>query len=179
VGNDTSISTNPPVTLSPTPATSSPTPAAIPTQPSGGLQFPDSGNSGGLPFPSNTLVLDGGTIYYISGQIKIPFTSMKAFLGLGYSLTNVVSGDTSAYSLPQSFLLNSPTQEHPWGSWLAKGKTVYYFTDQGFIPIPSLSMFASNGGQLKYIINMSKTELIFLPQQTLPIMINNDSRVGL
>ena len=102
---------------------------------------------------------------------------MKAFLGLGYSLKYVLPGSLSAYALPQSFLLNSPTQEHPWGSWLAKGQTVYYFTEQGFIPIPSLSIFISNGGQLKYIVNMSKTELILLPKQTLPIMTDNDSRV--
>jgi hypothetical protein len=130
-----------------------------------------------LPFSSGSLVNDRGTIYYISKDVKIPFTSMKAFLGLGYSLKHVVLGDTGAYTRAASFLLSSPTQEHPWNSFLNYGRTIYYFDQQGFIPVPSMAIFLSNGGDLTKVVPLSKTEKSIIKTMLLPIMQFKDPRV--
>src|SRR5690349_12293149 len=50
-------------------------------------------------FASGSLVSEGGTIYFIRGTEKVPFASLSAFKGLGFSLENVVSGDLSNYGL--------------------------------------------------------------------------------
>lgn len=129
-------------------------------------------------FALGTLVLDGKTIYYMGKESKVPFTNMSAFTGLGYSLKNVVKGDTSAYPFAQNFMLSSATQEHPWDSWVAYKKTVYYTTPEGFIPVPSKSVLESNGGSYKVVVPMSKTEQDLLKQgKILPIMEANDGRV--
>jgi hypothetical protein len=33
------------------------------------------------PYPTGTLVNDSGTIYFISGSVKVPFTNWGAFSG--------------------------------------------------------------------------------------------------
>ena len=165
------IINNPTASSTASSASSTPTSTSTPSANSTSLQMP----GGNTPFPSNTLVLDHGTIYLIMGQNKIGFVSLKVFLGLGYNLRNVITGDTGFYN-PQAngYLLSSPIQEHPWGSWIIYKKTVYYVTQEGLIPISSWNIFLQNGGQAKFIVKANKADLA-LP--TLPMMQLNDSRV--
>jgi len=49
------------------------------------------------------------------------------------------------------------------------GKTVYYFSDKGFIPVPSMAVFLSNGGDLKKVVPTSKTEIKLMKGRILPL----------
>jgi hypothetical protein len=126
-------------------------------------------------FPSNSLVLDQGTIYLIQGTTKYGFTSLQAFKGLGYSLKYVVSGDTSTYQ-PSSLLLSSPTQAHPPGSWLLRKKTVYYSSSAGLIGVPSWTVFLDDGGKASYLVHANAADLA-QPLQS-PLLSAPDSRVA-
>jgi hypothetical protein len=127
---------------------------------------------------SGALVNDNGTIYYISGSSKIPFTNLSAFLGLRYSLRNVIDGDTSAYAITDGYTLSSSSQSHPWGSWLLYGTTVYYSTPDGMIPVPSWDVFVANNGRSSFILPMNSADLSVLRSKpSLPVMVPEDSRV--
>lgn len=129
-------------------------------------------------FSTGDLVLDNGAIYYILSQTKIAFTSMKAFKGLGYVLKNVIAGDTSSYSMDQTFLLSSASQAHPWGTWVKTGGTTYYNSAQGFIRVPSTKILLANGGKTKNIVTANRADLKLLKaQKKLPALVANDPRV--
>ena len=127
-----------------------------------------------------SLINNKGTFYFIGlGQVKIPFTSMQAFLGLGYSTRNVVNADLSSLPSAQSFFLSKPDQTHPWGSFLKLDNTIYYSSEQGMIAIPSWTIFLSNGGQEKYIVKMNAEDVKVLnAHPNLPLLEVNDGRVG-
>ncbi|MCL5667248.1 MAG: FG-GAP-like repeat-containing protein [Patescibacteria group bacterium] len=124
---------------------------------------------------SNTLVLDQGTVYLIMGQAKYGFTSLKAFLGLGYLLKHVVKGDASAY--PQTGVISLATQTHIDGSWIISGRTVFYVSKTGYIPVPSWEIFLNNGGSASFILKANHADIID-PRPILPLMVMHDSRVG-
>lgn len=129
-------------------------------------------------FPSASLINDNGTIYFISGTIKIPFTNYAAFVGLGYSLRNVVNGDLSAYTLAQSYRISTADAEHPWGGWLLYNRTVYYAHETGLIPVPTWNVFLNNGGQSKYIVKANKYDIeMFQANPNILMLENNDARV--
>src|SRR4051812_21668448 len=69
------------------------------------------------PYATGSLVSDGGVIYFIYQQLKVPFTSQAVFTGLGYSLANVTHGDLSGYSLSTDYVISSSRAAHPWGTW--------------------------------------------------------------
>lgn len=50
-----------------------------------------------VKFRDGTLVKQGSAIFIISDGLKRPFTSMGAFLGLGFQLSNVIMADVSGY----------------------------------------------------------------------------------
>lgn len=129
-------------------------------------------------YESGSLVNDKGTIYFINGAIKIPFTSMEAFLGLGYSLSNVIQGDLSNYNSAKKYFISSPIQAHPWGSYLLHKGTVYYSHELGLIPIPSWSVFVNNGGKQSLIVKANENDLKALKDVAeLPVLSVNDSRI--
>jgi hypothetical protein len=131
------------------------------------------------PYPTGTLVNDSGTIYFISGNQKVPFTNWDAFSGLGYSLQNVVQGDLTNYPLAQGYTLNTASAAHPWGSWLIYQGTVYYSTQAGLIGVPSSAVFTSNGGDWQYIVRANQWDVSALnANPNLPILQINDPRVG-
>ncbi len=99
---------------------------------------------------------------------------MKAFLGLGYSLKNVVFGDVSAY-VKADFVLSSVKLAHSSGTWILNKKTVYYVVSSGLIPVPSWEIFLNNGGLAKYLV---KANAYDLKLNRLELMIEGDSRVG-
>ncbi len=119
------------------------------------------------------LVLDKGTVYLIIGYTKYAFTSKQAFLGLGYSFKDVENQDSSNYELANNLITN-PTTSHVPGSWIVQGKTVYFVSINGLIPIAEWQIFLNNGGNKKYIVKANSQDLL-LPQ--LPLMTNSDSRV--
>lgn len=130
------------------------------------------------PYPSGSLVNDGGTIYFISGTTKVPFTNWQAFIGLGYSLQNVASGNLQNYIPSTSYFISTANAAHPWGSWLLYNDTVYYSHESGLIPIPSWETFLNNGGIAKYIVNANSYDISVLNSNpNLGILTVDDPRV--
>ena len=132
-----------------------------------------------LPYPSGSLVNSNGTIYFISKDKKVPFTSAQAFLDLGYKFSNVVNGDLSDYLDPVSgYKITTSNQDHPFGSWILLDRTVYYSTESGMIGVPSKEILEGNGGSLNLIVPgnaFDRARLNSLPAQ--PPLQYNDSRV--
>jgi hypothetical protein len=108
-------------------------------------------------------------------DIKHGFTSMKAFTGLGYSLKNVIKGDTSVLTLPPSPISN-PKAIHPDGSWILSGKTVFYVSKDGYIPAPSWGIFLNNGGGNKFLVKANTAD-IKDRRPILPTLVLDDERV--
>ncbi len=132
-----------------------------------------------FPFPNASLVKDQGTIYFISGTTKVPFTNWKAFTGLGYKLKDVVSGDLSNYSLSTGYTINTANAEHPWSSWISYKGVIYFSTQDGLIPVPSADVFLSNGGKWNLVIKANKYDIAALKKGgSLGNLTLNDSRVG-
>lgn len=131
--------------------------------------------------PTGTLAQDGGVIYFLMAKdkIKVPFTSMAAFTGLGYNLKNVKKLNLSSYARAGSYVLNSPTQEHPWGSWLKwKDGTLYYSGADGLIGVPSMSVFTANGGKPEMIVPLNAADdAVWAKNPKLPVLQVNDPRV--
>ena len=70
--------------------------------------------------------------------------------------------------------LGVSTSRHPSGSWILSGKTVYFVTDSGLVPISTWKIFLSNGGKAKLIAQATGDDLN-LPY--LDLMVLKDSRV--
>jgi hypothetical protein len=124
-------------------------------------------------YHDGTLVNDGGTIYVIYKGSKTPFTSGSAFLGLGYSFSDVVAGSTSSLALSGS-AVSSATAAHPAGSWIVSNGTVYFVHATGIIPVPSQSVFQSNNGQWSLVVPANSSDMV---RTVLSVMQPNDSRV--
>ncbi|MBI5530506.1 MAG: hypothetical protein HY918_03320 [Candidatus Doudnabacteria bacterium] len=148
-----------------------------------GLLFEDASatqtqNSGDFPYSTGTLVNDQGTIYFINQTTKIPFTNYQAFVGLGYSLNNVVNGSLKNYTMATTYAITSATQSHPWGSWLEYKGTIYYSHEVGLIGVPSMDVFLQNGGTLKNIVAANKADLEVKDSgSNLEVLQPNDDRV--
>ena len=129
-------------------------------------------------YSSASLVNDNGTIYFISGATKVPFTSWAAFVGLGYSLKNVVKGDLSGYTPSQSYAITTSAAAHPWGSWLSYKNTVYYSTQGGLIGVPGAEVFTENGGQWQFVVKANKYDIAVLQANpNLPVLTAGDLRI--
>ncbi len=132
-------------------------------------------------YPCGTLAKQGSGIFILTGKdkVKIPFTTMAAFTGLGYNVKNVKNLDVSNYRLPAGYFLSSATQEHPWCSWLKwKDGTIYYHHPTGMIPVPSWNIFLNNGGAETLILPMNKAdEAIWEKAKNLQPLKLNDGRI--
>jgi|GEM_PF-2750990 len=132
--------------------------------------------------PIGTLIKDPDeqTIYVVTEtNVLVGFTSWDAFTGLGYQLQNVINESRAAYRVSTSYYLSSPSQAHPWSSWINNKGTIYYSHPSGLIGIPSWQVFLSNGGQVKYILPISKGDQDILDSNpNLPVMAENDSRMS-
>jgi len=136
------------------------------------------GDSMSYSYPSGSLVNDDGTIYFISGTTKIPFTNWQAFVGLGYTLRNVVNGDLQNYTPTQTYVISTANAPHPWGSWLLYNGTVYNSTQNGMIGVPSNDVFINNGGNWNYVVKANKYDINGLNfNATVPVLDYNDVRV--
>ena len=137
-----------------------------------------SSGSGFYPYPSGSLINDNGTIYFISGHSKIPFTNWEAFVGLGYLLKNVVEGDLTSYTLATNYFITTANAAHPWGSWVIHLGTVYYSSQEGLIGVPSSEVFTSNGGNWNLLVKANSYDVAALnANPNLPTLKVNDSRV--
>lgn len=111
------------------------------------------------PYSTGSLVNDSGTIYFISGKIKIPFTNYSAFRGLGYSLKNVIKGNLSNYTPAQTYQISTANAGHPWGGWVSHKGTIYYTDSTGLIGVPNFDVFLNNGGNLKFVAPANKYDI--------------------
>jgi len=151
-------------------------PSQVPSVPVTGTNS-GSGTSSFYPYPSGSIVNDNGTVYFISGSTKVPFTNYNAFVGLGYSLRNVVQGDLTNYTLG-SHMITTANVAHPWGSWLIYQGTVYYSTQNGMIGVPSAQIFTSNGGSWNLLVKTNSYDIAALnANSNLPPLTLSDSRI--
>lgn len=132
-----------------------------------------------LSYPPGTLVQQESTIYLVTAPLTaVGFTSWQAFVGLGYKLANVIFDNLSGYRIATDYFLSSPTQAHPWSSWVKSGRTIYYVSSQGLIGVPTWDILLSNGGEDKFILPANKADLQVLKANAhLPLLESNDSRV--
>lgn len=129
-------------------------------------------------YPSASLVKDKGVIYFISGHTKIPFTNWQAFAGLGYSLSNTLTGDLSNYIPSTTYFITTANAAHPWGAWLLFNRTIYYAHETGLIGVPNWDVFIKNGGNSKYIVKANNYDTKVLKTSlNLPSLTANDPRV--
>lgn len=167
--------------LTPVPSTSHPSlpvapVATTPVAPVINLNIPSASNS--YPYPSGGLVNDGGTIYFISGTTKVPFTNWQAFVGLGYSARNVVNGDLSSYAPASSYFITTANAAHPWGSWVLYNRTIYYAHETGLVGVSNWDVFLNNSGNAKYIVKANSYDIQALnANPNLPVLTINDPRV--
>ncbi len=134
--------------------------------------------TGFYPYPSGSLVNDDGTVYFIGGHIKVPFTNYQAFVGLGYSFLNVIEGDLTNYALASNYFITTANAVHPWGSWVIYKGTVYYSTQDGMIGVASAQVFTSNGGNWNLLVKANSYDIAALnANPNLSPMTLNDSRV--
>ena len=140
------------------------------------MTFPGGGNGGVLgatTYPNGSLISDGTTVYITYKNTETAFANASAFLGLGFKFSNVV--DVGSSNLPGSGYIVSTSQvQHPWGSWIKNGSTVYFVHDSGLIPISSWSVFLNNGGQAALIVQANTYDLR-LP--VLSPMVMSDARL--
>jgi len=96
-----------------------------------------------VPPMDGSLINDNGTVYLMTAGQRAGFTSASNFLGLGYSFSNVIAGDTSW--MTSAALINSTSIAHPAGTLVNQAGTVYLMTATGKQGIPSLAVFNSWG----------------------------------
>ena len=129
------------------------------------------------PYSTGSLVNDQGTVYFISGDTKVPFTDWQTFTGLGYSAKNITNGNLANYRRAQTYTINNANSAHPWGSWVIYKNTVYYVSESGLIGVPSIEVFISNGGDTRSIVKANSYDIEVLNSNpNLPVLVDNDSR---
>jgi hypothetical protein len=106
------------------------------------------------PMPGS-LINDKGTVYLMvdagNGVVtRSGFTTPANFLGLGYSWSNVMAGDTSF--LTANAPINSTTMAHSAGTLVNQDGTVYLMTPSGKMGIPSLEVFNSWGFSFSKVV---------------------------
>jgi hypothetical protein len=110
----------------------------------------------GQLFADGSLWLDQGTIYIIENSLKRPFTSMNIFLGMGYSLRNVVRADLSSIRQRESITVIT---RHPRGSLIDDHGTIYFVGTDFRYPFPSAAVFLSWGNQFKNVVRANSYDL--------------------
>ena len=158
---------------------STPVPKPVSTTPSSTVFVPNP-TSQTTTYASGTLVNDNGTIYLIRGSQKIAFTGIAAFTSLGYSLSNVINGNTGGYALSSYQVSTATAGNHPRGAWIktSNSPTVYYVSANGYVPVSSYQTFTQNGGTTTQILPATSQESKAIASQpAIPVMVVNDSRI--
>lgn len=157
----------------------------------GGLQYSDliGNNSTGSAdatynqaqvglYGTGTIAKSGSTLYFLMNKdkVKVPFTTWEAYTGLGYGVGDILSGlDLTGYRTATSYFLSSASQEHPWGSCLKSGQTVYYSHSTGMIGIPTMAVLNSLG--CKVLEMNAADKQILNTNPNLPVLQVGDSRL--
>lgn len=140
----------------------------------GGLQYPGGGNVlGASIYPNGQLISEGSTVYIVYKNTKTAFSNSPAFLGLGFKFGNVIAVGSSGL-VNSGYRVTTSFSQHPWGSWIKSGSTVYFVHDSGLIPLPDWATFINNGGQAGLIVPANFYDFQ-LPM--LSVMTYNDSRL--
>lgn len=140
----------------------------------GGLQYSGGGNVlGANTYPNGRLISEGSTVYIVYKNTKTAFSNSSAFLGLGFRFGNVLSVGNSGLAA-SGYIVSTSIGQHPWGSWIKSGNTVYFIHDSGLIPLPNWTTFINNGGQANLIVP-ANTYDFRLPM--LSVMTAGDSRL--
>ena len=87
---------------------------------------------------------------------------------------DIQSSQCLSVAVTVSNVLGVSIAAHAPGAWLVQGKTVYYVTSGGLVPVPTWKIFLSNGGKSSLLQSANSADLN-LPM--LPLMIAHDSRV--
>jgi hypothetical protein len=124
-------------------------------------------------YANGQLINENGTIAIVYKNTKSPFANAAAFLGLGFSFSNVQTVSNSGLALSGRIVVTA-SGAHPRGSWLTSGSTVYFITPTGLIPVPSWAIFLSNGGQASFLVKANSYDLAF---PKLPLMVSGDARL--
>jgi len=96
-----------------------------------------------VPPADGSVINDKGTIYVITNGQRAGIANPSAFLGLGYTWSQAMSGDTSFLTtLPA---INSASQAHLAGSLINQNNTVYLVGPNGKLGIPTPAVFSSWG----------------------------------
>lgn len=118
-----------------------------------------------VPPQDGSLINDHGTIYAISKGQRVGFTNASAFLGLGYSFSNAISGDTSFLATLKPIATSSQT--HPFDTLVNQSGTIYLLTSHGKIGIPNLTSFNSWGYKQSSIVPANQYDLAIAPTNVL------------
>lgn len=132
-------------------------------------------------YATGTLAQEGSTIYFLMAKdgVKIPFSTLTAFTGLGYKLQHVQKIDIASFRVSSGYIISSAAEEHPWGSWLrAQDGTIYYSHSSGLIGVPSMDVFYANGGRADMIVPLNAADKKVLQEHSaLPVLIPGDERI--
>lgn len=96
-----------------------------------------------IPPRNGSLINDNGTVYLITGGLRVGFSNETAFKGLGYSYTNVYPGDTSF--MVSMAPINSSDQIHPNGTLINDKGTLYVMQNGYRVGVPSMAVLESWG----------------------------------
>lgn len=119
-----------------------------------------SGSSAQSVYSSGQLISENGTIYIVYKNTKVGFANAKAFLGLGFKFSDVTAAGSSGLAVSER-VVTSASGAHPRGAWVLSGKTVYFVTPDGLIPVPTWDIFLSNGGQADFLVKANAADLTF------------------
>jgi chitodextrinase len=118
-----------------------------------------------VPPQDGSLINDHGTIYAISKGQRVGFTTAAAFLGLGYSFSNAIPGDTSFLATLKP--IATSTQTHPFDTLVNQSGTIYLLTSHGKIGIPNLTSFNSWGYKQSMVVPANQYDLAIAPTNVL------------
>ncbi len=121
------------------------------SNPGSGLQYPGGGVLGASTYPNGELISQGGTVYIVYKNLETPFSNAAAFLGLGFSFSNVIPVANPGLQ-NSGYTVTTRYSQHPWGSWIKSGSTIYFVDSTGLIPVPNWNTFIQNGGQQNLIV---------------------------
>lgn len=182
-GNNVSLSGTPfstpsgPASVTPPPTPQTQDPAETTASTEGLLYTPPAASE----YATGTLALEGSTIYFlmVKDVVKIPFSTLAAFTGLGYKLSHVQKIDVSNFRVSSGYIISSATEEHPWGSWLrAQDGTIYYSHSSGLIGVASMDVFYANGGTTDMIVPLNAADKkVLQANPNLPVLLPGDYRM--
>ncbi len=126
-----------------------------------------------LAYNNGQLISENGTIYIVYQNTKVGFANAAAFLGLGFKFKDVTPATNSGLTISPKVIITADGG-HSRGTWILSGKTIYFVSPTGLIPVADWNIFLNNGGQAGYIVKANSYDLAM---KKLPLLTNNDPRL--